>query len=463
MVCRFVRERGLQVDVSVSQITRMELLARRGLDESDLRGINAFLRRSTVVLLSSDVERHAVQIRRDLRVKLPDAIIAATAQVLGCPLVTGDKDLARKLASQVHVLNPQAPVDRDYLTQRYTEETLRFITENRDRPFFIYLPHAMPGSTDRPFSSPAFQGKSANGPYGDSVEEMDWSTGEILATLDRLGLDDNTLVVWTSDNGAIPQNPHQGSNAPLKGRGYDTSEGAMRMPCIVRWPGQVPAGIVSDEITTTMDWLPTFAHLAGTQPPEDRIIDGHDLRPLLFGDSAARSRYDATGFFYYFMDQLQAVRAGQWKLCLPLEEKRTDLGGKVAASEAALFDVRNDLGETMEVAGEHPEVVVRLLALAEEARADLGDRGRQGTGQRPAGWIDDPEPRLLAPRCGDLTWNSSIGLDAHDFISGEHHNRPTFGFPPTSWVWRPSPSDPIPEGDGRQTQESSTTALVAST
>jgi len=288
----------------------------------------------------------------------------------------------------------EAPVDRDYLTQRYTEETLPFITENRDRPFFLYLPHAMPGSTDRPFACPVFQGKSANGPYGDSIEEMDGSTGEILAALGRLGLDDNTLIVWTSDNGAVFQDPTQGSNAPLQGWGYDTSEGSMRMPCVARWPGHIPTGIVSDEITTTMDWLPTLAHLAGTQPPDDRIIDGHDLRPLLFGDSAARSRYDATGFFYYFMDQLQAVRARQWELYLPLEEKRTNLGGKVAASEPTLFDVRNDLGETIQVAEQRPEVVERLLALAEEARADLGDRGRQGTGQRPAGWIDDPEPRL---------------------------------------------------------------------
>lgn len=297
----------------------------------------------------------------------------------------------------------EAPVDRDYLTQRYTEETLRFITENRDRPFFIYLPHAMPGSTDRPFASPAFQGKSANGPYGDSIEEMDWSTGEILAALDRLGLDDNTLVVWTSDNGAIPQNPHQGSNAPLKGRGYDTSEGAMRMPCVVRWPGRIPAGVVCDEVATTMDWLPTFARLAGIQPPDDRIIDGHDILPLIFGDPAARSPYDETGFFYYFMDQLQAVRAGQWKLYLPLGDKQVNLGGEVAPSEPTLFDVRNDLGETMEVAGENPEVVKRLLALAEQARSDLGDRGRRGTGQRPSGWIDDPEPRLRASRCGGLT------------------------------------------------------------
>ena len=287
-----------------------------------------------------------------------------------------------------------APVDRDFLTQRYTEETLRFITQNRDRPFFLYLPHAMPGSTNRPFASPAFQGRSANGPFGDSVEEMDWSTGEILAALEALGLDENTLVLWTSDNGAVYQDPPQGSNAPLKGWGYDTSEGSMRMPCVARWPGQIPAGAVCDAVSTTMDVLPTLAALAGTQPPADRIVDGHDIRALLLGQPGAASAYDAVGFFYYFKHQLQAVRAGQWKLYLPLESK-IGLSGGPASCPLMLFDVRGDVAEEHEVSARHPDVVERLLALAEGARADLGDLGRQGAGQRAAGWVDDPEPRLL--------------------------------------------------------------------
>ncbi|MEW6355490.1 MAG: sulfatase [Planctomycetota bacterium] len=291
----------------------------------------------------------------------------------------------------------EAPVDRDYLTKRYAEETIRFITEHKDRPFFVYLPHAMPGSTARPFASPAFQGKSANGPYGDSIEEMDWSTGEIFAALKRLGLDERTLVVWTSDNGAIRRDPIQGSNTPLKGWGYDTSEGAMRMPCIVRWPGRVPAGTVCDEVTSTMDVLPTLVRLAGGEPPADRTIDGHDIRPSLFGEAGARSAYDEVGFFYYFMHQLQAVRAGQWKLYLPLDKKRVNLRGDTTASPAMLFDLRNDIGETSEVSARHPDVVKRLLAMADRARADLGDLGRQGTGQRPAGWMDDPMPQVLAP------------------------------------------------------------------
>ena len=131
----------------------------------------------------------------------------------------------------------EAPVDRDYLTKRYTERAIDFLKANQEKPFFLYLPQAMPGSTRAPYSSPDFQGKSKNGPWGDSIEELDWSTGKILKSLKVLGLDDNTLVLWTSDNGAPRRNPVQGSNLPLSGWGYSTAEGGMRVPCIVRWPG----------------------------------------------------------------------------------------------------------------------------------------------------------------------------------------------------------------------------------
>jgi arylsulfatase A len=287
----------------------------------------------------------------------------------------------------------EAPPDRNLLTQRYTDRVIEFITENRDRPFFVYMPQAMPGSTAAPFASERFRGKSANGPWGDSVEELDWSTGEILAALKRLDLDQRTLVVWTSDNGAPRRNPPQGSNLPLAGWGYTTAEGGQRVPCIVRWPGKIPAGTVSDELCTTMDLLPTFAYLAGTRPPSDRVIDGHDIRPLLFGGPEAKSPYEA--FFYYYMDQLQAVRSGHWKLYLPLENKWQNFrrDGKPAAAE--LYDLNNDLQETKNLAEAKPEVVERLLAYAERARADLGDANRPGTGQRDPGWVDDPQPLLV--------------------------------------------------------------------
>jgi len=292
----------------------------------------------------------------------------------------------------------EAPADRQCLTKRYTDESISFIKANSKRPFFLYLAHAMPGSTDRPFASPAFQGRSANGPYGDAVEELDWSCGEILGTLEELKIADRTIVVWTSDNGAVGWKPRQGSNAPLRGWGYDTSEGAQRVPCIVRWPGRVPAGVVRDDLVTMMDILPTVARLAGTSAPADRIIDGHDIRPIMFNEPDAVSSYDRTGFFYYHMHQLQAVRAGPWKLYLPLERKLSSLAkdqSKGKRVDAELYDVRNDIGETGNVAGAHPDIVRRLMALADNARQDLGDCDREGANQRPAGWVDDPTPRLL--------------------------------------------------------------------
>jgi arylsulfatase A len=285
----------------------------------------------------------------------------------------------------------EAPADRDTLTRRYTEETIRFITAHRDRPWFVYLPQAMPGSTNRPFASAAFRGRSSNGAYGDAVEELDWSTGEILAALRRLGLDRRTLVVWTSDNGAVDR--QHGSNRPLSGWGYTTMEGAMRVPCIVRWPGHVPAGATCAELCTTMDLLPTLARLAGTAPPTDRILDGKDIGPLLTAVPGARSPHEA--FYYYYLEQLQAVRSGRWKLHLPLPAKWQNFRGITKPSQAELYDVESDLGETRNVAAAHPDVVARLLALAERARQDLGDVGRPGRGQRSAGWVENPQPQLL--------------------------------------------------------------------
>jgi len=285
----------------------------------------------------------------------------------------------------------EAPVDRSLLVKRCTEEAVSFIERNKERPFFLYLPHTMPGSTPHPFASEAFQGRSKNGAYGDSVEELDWSTGQIMSALKRCGVDDRTLVVWTSDNGAVRRNPPQGSCAPYKGYGYDTSEGAMRMPCVMRWPGRIPAGTVCDEVCSTLDLLPTFAALASA-PRGQAPIDGREIRPLLFGEPSATSHWDRTGFMYYQVEQLQAVRSGPWKLYLPLEKKFVNLARKEANVPAQLFDVRNDPGEEHEVSARHPDVVAHLLALAEQARGELGDVEREGRGQRPAGLVEHPVP-----------------------------------------------------------------------
>lgn len=285
----------------------------------------------------------------------------------------------------------ESGVDRALLTKRYTEDAVRFITKNKDNPFFLYLPHAMPGSTRSPFASDAFLGKSKNGTYGDSVEEIDWSTGEILAALKKNGIDDNTLVIWTSDNGAPRRNPPQGTNAPLKGWGYDVSEGGMRVPCLVRWPGHVPAGTTSNELCSTMDLYPTFAKLAGTSVTPKRKIDGKDIWSLLSNPKESKSPHDA--FFYYFGDQLQAVRSGPWKLYLPMEERRIN-SRTVKEQPAELYHLYKDVAEEKNVARTHPELVQRMIKHAENARKDLGDANRKGSGQREAAMIKDPQPLL---------------------------------------------------------------------
>lgn len=281
----------------------------------------------------------------------------------------------------------EAPADRDLLVKRCTEEAVKFIEAHQTEPFFLYLPHTMPGSTQHPFSSDKFRGKSANGDYGDSVEELDWSTGEIMAALQRLKLDDNTLVVWTSDNGAPRRNPLQGSNAPYSGWGYDCSEGAMRMPCIMRWPGKIAAGAVNDALCSTMDMLPTFAGLVEAKLPSAKI-DGHDIRSIILKPGGTRSPWDEDGFFYYRMEQLQAVRAGDWKLYLPLAGKFANLQRKGEPAKLALYDVRHDVSEQQEVSALHPEVVERLTKLSEKARADIGDVDRPGSGQREAAFVE---------------------------------------------------------------------------
>lgn len=284
----------------------------------------------------------------------------------------------------------EAPADQNTLTKRYTEEVIKFITANKDKSFFVYLPHTMP---HEPLHvSEAFRGRSPHGIYADVIEEIDWSVGQILETLRQLNLAGKTLVVFTSDNGATGGKGR--SNAPLRGHKGSTWEGGMREPCIVRWPGKIPAGKTCDELSLTMDLLPTFARLAGTKPPSDRIIDGKDIWPLMAGKKAAKSPHEA--FYYYQVDQLQAVRAGKWKLHLPLKMKKRNWGKGVPNTPLQLYDLKADIGETTDIAAEHSDVVKRLLTLAERAREDLGDVNRKGRGQRPAGWVENPQPLLLS-------------------------------------------------------------------
>lgn len=294
----------------------------------------------------------------------------------------------------------EAPANRDLLTRRLTEEAIQFMETNRDRPFFLYLPQAMPGSTAAPFSSPEFRGKSANGPWGDSIEELDWSTGQLLSKLVELGIDRRTLVIWTSDNGApLARNPEElsrGSNRPLHGRGYTTGEGAFRVPTIAWWPGTAPAGTTCEELASTIDLLPTFAALAGVEPSGERRIDGKDIRPLILGEPDATSPHSA--FYFYERDQLQAVRSGPWKLFVPLEQFSRHPHFKPGHSaDPLLFNVVTDVGCESNVAADHPDVVARLMGLASEAREDLGDRGIVGRGMRQPGRVEHPSPVVMQP------------------------------------------------------------------
>lgn len=280
-------------------------------------------------------------------------------------------------------------VQRDTtITTRYTEEAVKFIKANKAKPFFLYLPHTAVHLPLVPAEK--FKGTSQDGLYGDWVQEVDWSMGELFKALKEAGIDDNTLVLFTSDNGSARE--RQGSNLPLRGRKGRTDEGGMRVPCVVRWPGRIPAGKSSGALTSTLDLLPTLAHLADGQLP-DRRIDGKNIWPILSGKTNDDPR-DA--FFYYQMDQLQAVRAGDWKLFVPMDSKKRNWGKPEGKTELQLYNLAKDIGESKNVAADNPKIVKQLLALANDVRADLGDVNRPGKGQRKAGWVDEPAPRLLA-------------------------------------------------------------------
>ncbi len=286
----------------------------------------------------------------------------------------------------------EAPAKQDTLTKRYAKQTIKFIRENKERPFFIYLPHTMPHNPIH--VSDKFRGKSKNAIYGDATEEIDFYTGQIFAELKKLNLDEKTLVIFTSDNGASSN--FGGSNSPLRGWKGSTWEGGMREPFIARWPGKIPPAKVCDELATTMDLLPTFALLAGTKPPTDRIIDGKNIWPLLSAKKDAKTPHQA--FYYYQMDQLQAVRSGNWKLHLPLKPKKRNWGAHEPQSPLQLYNLKADIAESKNIADKHPDIVKRLMTYAEKARQDLGDNNRPGKNQRPAAFIKNPKPLLMSQK-----------------------------------------------------------------
>jgi len=260
------------------------------------------------------------------------------------------------------------------LTRRYTDKAIAFLKRNKDKPFLLYLAHTMVHSVID--ASERFKGKSKGGLYGDAVEELDYHTGRLLDALDALGLRDKTLVLFTSDNG--PWNNMQkrlrqkhdgavawGSSGPLRGGKGSTYEGGVRVPCIARWPGHVPAGRESGAIFSTLDFLPTFAALAGYRVPRDRIIDGVDQTDLLLGQSEKGARDD---FYYFCRDELHGVRRGKWKLLLPNRKRFYGYVKERGSKGVELYDLEADGGETTNLAEDRPEAVKMLLAQAEAFR-----------------------------------------------------------------------------------------------
>jgi len=283
-------------------------------------------------------------------------------------------------------------VDQTRLVARYTEEALRFIRTHKEERFFLYLAH---NAVHFPlYPSDRFRGKSANGLYGDWVEEVDWSVGEVLNALRTERLAEKTFVLFTSDNGGTPR----AVNRPLRGFKGSTWEGGMREPTIAWWPGKVPAGTSSDAISGMFDILPTFAALAGAAVPSNRKLDGADLRSVLLGATEAPGPHEV---FYYFRGlELEAVRDREWKLVLPTvaanaagKAKGKAKGSAKAAKTALLFNLKTDIGESRDVAAQHPEIVARLEKLVEKMKDDLGTTGF-GPGCRPLGKVANPQPLI---------------------------------------------------------------------
>lgn len=297
--------------------------------------------------------------------------------------------------------------DQSRFTQRFTARAISFIERNAARPFFVYLPHVMPHVPI--FASEKFKGRSQAGLYGDVMEELDASVGDILATLQRLKLDEQTLVIFMSDNGPfLSYGSHAGSAAPLREGKLTAFEGGVRVPCLVRWPGRVPSGRVSAEPFMAIDWLPTLTELVGGKASVKKT-DGRSVKSLLLGESGARSPHEA--LFFYSGDELQAVRSGPWKLHFAhayltvaaepgrdgkpsnwgqlapkaitqsgVEGIASRHGYRVAQLELSLFNVVDDPGETRNLAAQNPDVVRRLSGLAQNIRRELGDTLQQTKG-----------------------------------------------------------------------------------
>ena len=285
----------------------------------------------------------------------------------GPPLMRGEKVV-------------EHPANQATLTRRYTEEACRFIQANKGRPFFLYLPHTMPhlplAASDR------FRDQSRRGLYGDVIEEIDWSVGQVLAALKTCGVDEQTLVIFTSDNGPwIRFGDRGGSAKPLRDGKGTIYEGGMREPCIMRWPGTIPAGAVCREVAGTIDLMPTIARLAGGQAPADRVIDGRDIWPLMAAKNGATSPHPA--YYYYPKCQTEpmAIRCGQWKFHKAGQRYRTwQEKGKwihrLVDCPDELYNLETDVSEATNLAEKHPDLVAKFTAMIDAFHADLAAHSR---------------------------------------------------------------------------------------
>ncbi len=309
------------------------------------------------------------------------------------PIIDGDEPL--RIADEN---------DQRMMTTWLTTHAVDFINRNRKNPFFLYVPHPQPHVPL--YVSDRFAGKSKRGLYGDVISEIDWSVGEILNAIKTNGIDENTLVIFTSDNGPwLSYGTHSGSALPLREGKGTVWEGGVREPCIMRWPGKIPAGTVCDESGMNIDLLPTIANLIGAARP-DKPIDGLDIWPLIAGEKGAENPHKSY-WFYYKQNELHAVMSGKWKLYVPHVYRTLDGGSggddglpspyKSAKAAIELYDLSMDISETKDVSVENPEVVKKLLTHIEEARAELGDRltKTEGSGNRDPGRLSDEEYRAL--------------------------------------------------------------------
>lgn len=268
--------------------------------------------------------------------------------------------------------------DQTQLTKRYTEEAVQFIKKDRNEPFFMYLAHTMPHVPL--YVSEDFKGTSDFGLYGDVVEELDWSTGQVLDALDEMGIRENTLVVFLSDNGPwLQKGSHGGLATPLRNGKGSSWEGGHRVPAIMSWPGEIPENTTNDALTTIMDLYPTLAHITGARVPQDRVIDGKNVWPLLSGQ-IGESPHEI--YFYYRLKQLQAVRMGDWKL--QLEGKRRDYNNVnfdyssdfVFHQEEQLYNLKEDVGEQRNLILDHPEIAKKLRQAVREHEKEIERNSR---------------------------------------------------------------------------------------